>query len=305
MATTGKGAPYPLATDPNNVPADIQALASWVDARPGVSTFTTAQRDALTGSDLWDGRTIWNTTNNRHEVYSDGAWVQSGPLNVDFESMRVREIMRVGGPAPSLRRHGSHTLTAANTVQNAFTVAANRKAVVKAITLVNDSGTTAASFTAAVAGIATILSAHSVAPLTSVVLDAALVMAAAETLNIQSTLANTSRFTVSYVDLANTETAPIRLAASAAAGTGYATVYTAPAGGAVITHIHAAHNGGTAADVEWHARVGASGAQFLGGSIKAGHYAISDTPIYLAGGEVLQVYASNGNLGFVVDGYAL
>lgn len=61
-ATTAKGAPYPVAADPNNVPADLEALARWVDARPGVTPMSTTARDALTGADLWNGRVIWNTT---------------------------------------------------------------------------------------------------------------------------------------------------------------------------------------------------------------------------------------------------
>jgi hypothetical protein len=75
MATTPKGAPYPAATDANDVPADLQALATWVDARPGVSPLTTAQRDALTGADLWDGRVIFNLTAVQLERYDAAATV--------------------------------------------------------------------------------------------------------------------------------------------------------------------------------------------------------------------------------------
>lgn len=70
MPATPKGAPFPAATSANDVPADIQALATWTDARPGVSPLTTAARDALTGADLWDGRVIYNLTTAQLERYN-------------------------------------------------------------------------------------------------------------------------------------------------------------------------------------------------------------------------------------------
>jgi hypothetical protein len=78
-ATTAKGYPYPVAGDNNNVPADIQALATYVDARPGVSPLTTAQRDALAGVDLWNGRVIWNTTTGQLERYNGATWGAAAP----------------------------------------------------------------------------------------------------------------------------------------------------------------------------------------------------------------------------------
>ncbi len=73
MATTAKGVPYPVATDSNDVPVDIRRLADWLDARPGVSALTTAQRDALTGVDLWNGRVIYNLTTTQLERYDAAA----------------------------------------------------------------------------------------------------------------------------------------------------------------------------------------------------------------------------------------
>jgi hypothetical protein len=70
MPATPKGAPFPAATSANDVPADIQALATWTDGRPGVSPLTTAARDALTGADLWDGRVIYNLTTAQLERYN-------------------------------------------------------------------------------------------------------------------------------------------------------------------------------------------------------------------------------------------
>lgn len=61
MGTTTKGAPYPNLTDAPNGPAALQALAQWVNDRPGISTFTYAQINALAGADLWIGRVVWQS----------------------------------------------------------------------------------------------------------------------------------------------------------------------------------------------------------------------------------------------------
>lgn len=84
MATTTRGAPYPLATDTADPALDLRRLADWVDARPGVSTLTTAQRDALTGADLWDGRVILNLTAAALERYDATAvaWRPTAPTDV-------------------------------------------------------------------------------------------------------------------------------------------------------------------------------------------------------------------------------
>lgn len=76
MPQTSRGVPYPAPTSPNNVPADVQALAEWLNANPGVAPMTTTARDALSGVSLWDGRVIWNTSLDRLERYSvdAGAW---------------------------------------------------------------------------------------------------------------------------------------------------------------------------------------------------------------------------------------
>lgn len=72
MATTAKGYRYPIGTDPNNVPADIQRLAEDVDAAPGIAVVTTTERDALL---VWTGRTVYNTTTARHEVWNGAQWI--------------------------------------------------------------------------------------------------------------------------------------------------------------------------------------------------------------------------------------
>lgn len=76
MVTTAKGVPYPAETDANDVPADMGALAAWVDAHPGVAPLTTAQRDGLSAMELWDGRVVLNLTTGLLEKYNaaGAAW---------------------------------------------------------------------------------------------------------------------------------------------------------------------------------------------------------------------------------------
>jgi hypothetical protein len=77
---TPKGVPYAAGTDPNDLTLHTQGLADWIDARPGVSPLTTAQRDALTGADLWDGRVILNLDTERLQRYDATAanWQPAG-----------------------------------------------------------------------------------------------------------------------------------------------------------------------------------------------------------------------------------
>lgn len=77
-ATTPRGAPYPLGTDNNDGPGAFFALATWTQDRPGIQTLTTAQRDVLTGGNLWVGRVIFNTTTNVMEFWSGSSWAPVG-----------------------------------------------------------------------------------------------------------------------------------------------------------------------------------------------------------------------------------
>lgn len=74
MGTTAKGLRYPEAGDSNNVPVDMQELAQDADDRLPAA-MTSAVRDALASSALWDGRTIWNSTTGRRERYAAAALV--------------------------------------------------------------------------------------------------------------------------------------------------------------------------------------------------------------------------------------
>lgn len=82
---TAKGVPYPVAADNNDVPADLLALANWIDGRPGTAVHTTGTRDALAGPELWPGRLIWNTTTSQIEGYVGGVWGPvAGPTRTSF-----------------------------------------------------------------------------------------------------------------------------------------------------------------------------------------------------------------------------
>jgi hypothetical protein len=82
MTTTAKGYQYPQETDTVTVyPAMAQANAVLEDARPGVSVVTTTQMNAFTGTDLWDGRIVWNTSANALYRYklSTTTWMVISP----------------------------------------------------------------------------------------------------------------------------------------------------------------------------------------------------------------------------------
>lgn len=54
-----KGVPVPALSDSPNGPAQITALAEWVDDHGVIEELTTAQRDQLPASVRWPGRTLW------------------------------------------------------------------------------------------------------------------------------------------------------------------------------------------------------------------------------------------------------
>lgn len=77
--TTRLSLPYPEPGDPNDVPADLQALANAVENNaPGITSVTTAARDAFAAGQKWNGRVIYNTTTSKHEQWNGSAWVDLG-----------------------------------------------------------------------------------------------------------------------------------------------------------------------------------------------------------------------------------
>lgn len=111
MATaTSKGFRYPEEGDPNNVPQDIQNLATDVDGMPGIATHTTTERDALAGGDLWTGRKIFNSTTARFESYNGSAWVADTSPVLDEPAMRTLSATGVSGA----RSYGNDNVTEYN-----------------------------------------------------------------------------------------------------------------------------------------------------------------------------------------------
>lgn len=90
--STARGYPFSLGTDTaDTIDTTMQSLAEKVDARPGVSSLTTVERNALVGAaELWDGRIIWNRTTAQQERYNVGtnSWLPAtGASSVGFAEM--------------------------------------------------------------------------------------------------------------------------------------------------------------------------------------------------------------------------
>lgn len=77
MGTTAKGVPYQDLGDPPDGPAGERAVAQWVDDNPGIRSRTYAQINALTGADLWVGRTVHQSNTGVHRTAS-GIYVYNG-----------------------------------------------------------------------------------------------------------------------------------------------------------------------------------------------------------------------------------
>lgn len=96
MGSTAKGFPYPDLTDPPNGPADIGALAEAVDDTPGITPATYAEINALTGGEVWAGRTVYqtNTGTNRPDVglYQHNGVDFRGPWNLPWGILDVASV---------------------------------------------------------------------------------------------------------------------------------------------------------------------------------------------------------------------
>lgn len=81
MATSPRfGIVVPDATSDNDVPQHLlELVTSLENIAPGISSYTTTQRNALTGTALWDNRIIWNSTADKLERYDAGGsvWVDA------------------------------------------------------------------------------------------------------------------------------------------------------------------------------------------------------------------------------------
>lgn len=75
MPSTNKGFPYPSASDANNVPQDIQALADAVEAWPGIPSLTQTQINALSSAARTTNLHVFNSTTGKTQRWTGSAWV--------------------------------------------------------------------------------------------------------------------------------------------------------------------------------------------------------------------------------------
>lgn len=74
MATTTRGVSYPASGDVAAGHTQIQAIADWIDAEPGIHEYTTGERDALGAGAKPTGIVIYNSTTGRLERWNGSAW---------------------------------------------------------------------------------------------------------------------------------------------------------------------------------------------------------------------------------------
>ena len=99
MPTTAHGAPYPNPLDGRAVPADLMALAEWVDSHQNYTALNSADRDSRY-ADLPPGLTVASSTepfyvwlkvgtgNSWRTLYSDTGWITSGfTAGPEFENV--------------------------------------------------------------------------------------------------------------------------------------------------------------------------------------------------------------------------
>lgn len=94
---------------PNDVPGDLQAIADRLDVLGGIGgLFTTLQRDALAGVQLWNGRTIWNTTTLRLEVYKGAVlgWQPAGAPDLAAAGASALQVVRADQAGTSTKFGG-------------------------------------------------------------------------------------------------------------------------------------------------------------------------------------------------------
>jgi len=80
MPTTSHGLPYPVLSDDNNPPEDIQALAQGVDAAYGGSV---ANAGDLPASGAFPGQRVWLVDVKGFAVWNGTTWVaDTNPVNL-------------------------------------------------------------------------------------------------------------------------------------------------------------------------------------------------------------------------------
>lgn len=88
MATTTKGLRYPVSGDNNNVPTDMQNLATDLDA--AIGSFTQTEINAFSAGQKWDGRRVFNTTTKRWQVWNTSSWLNENGYDSTGSCLRLR-----------------------------------------------------------------------------------------------------------------------------------------------------------------------------------------------------------------------
>lgn len=125
MATTSsKGIPLPEGGDPFNVPADLGAVATWIDDHPGISAVTTTERDVLVGPAIWPGKVIFNLTTEQLEINETGVAGAPGwaPLYPSDGAAGTASLRTLGTGAQQAAA-GNHTHPAAGIVSGTLDIA--------------------------------------------------------------------------------------------------------------------------------------------------------------------------------------
>jgi hypothetical protein len=109
--TTGKGLQYASETDSvTSFPSILQPTIILLDARPGISVVTTTAMNAYTGTDLWDGRVVWNTTLNALMKYDLATTTWGNAVNIASSSTVAALIFGGAGTPGALAAYsrGDH-----------------------------------------------------------------------------------------------------------------------------------------------------------------------------------------------------
>ena len=84
-ATTTIGIPYPVSTDNNNVPGDMQSLATWLD--PVIEgSYTQTEINAFSAMQKWAGRRVYNSTRGCHQWTDGSSWYDEQAVAINTKS---------------------------------------------------------------------------------------------------------------------------------------------------------------------------------------------------------------------------
>lgn len=209
----------------------------------------------------------------------------------EWQAVRDHQIMRPGASSLYMKTTLPVVSVAATTAYNIFTVPAGRKYVVKTA-VISNSGSSSTVATLGTATAANNLVPGTIVSATSTLhLDVATVFNAGDTLTFSTVEGGSvASATISYIDLPATD-APFRAAIGQITSSAtWTTVYTASSNVVLTSMMFGNATSATAGQYAY--RVGSSGQAISGqNAIPARNSHFIDSPIYMATGEVLQVWA--------------